>query len=212
MITRSDWQAVLDEMNAEDRTTLGEPPTVEEARAYLRGELAPDEEERMRARLVAYPELLQALTAPFPAEEAGGGKVLQFWRASTALAAGLALVFGALRWRAGTQREPRVLGEEYVLAADGRRGPSRQPVTFEADGESIVLIVPLFDGGAHPRYRLELVDDQNRVLLRTSLLPRPANDAFRVEASLDKGRYRVILYGVNGTREQRIDTYSLRVR
>ena len=212
MIRRSDWEAVLGEMTAEERATLGEPPTVEEARAYTRGELTPEEEERMRARLVAYPELAQALTAPFPSEDAEtrSGKVLQFWRASTALAAAVALVFGALLWRAGVRREPRVLAEAYVLSADGQRGGSSRPVTVNATGEPVVLSVPLYDGFA--RHRLELVDDANRVLWRSGVLARPLDDAFRIETSLDRGMYKVVLYGVEGTREQRVGTYSLRVR
>ncbi len=212
MIKRSDWQAVLDELIEEERATLGEPPTVEEAGAYMRGELAPEAEERMRMRLVAYPELAQALTAPFPSEEEPRpGRVLQFWRASTALAAAVALVFGAALWRGG-RREPRVLADAQQLFADGQRGGSSPPVTIDAHGEPVVLIVPVYDPGAYERYRLELTGDANRVLWRSGVLARRADDAFRFETSLEKGRYKVVLYGVEGEREQRLDTYSLRVR
>ena len=222
MIKRSDWQAVLDEMNAEDRDIAGEPPSVEEARAYLRGELTPEEEERMRARLVAYPELVQALTAPFPPEEAEvqevekvqkpSGKVLQFWRASTALAAMLALTFGALLWRESAGREPRVLAEAYVLSSDGQRSGSRSAGPIVAGGDAVVLAVPLFAGEAHSRYRLELVDEAGRVAWRSEVRARPADDAFRIETSLKRGKYQVVLYGVDGPQERRLDTYSLRVR
>src|SRR5215212_5892851 len=73
MISRSDWKAVHEDMIAEDRRTLGAPPTAEELLAYTRGELAPDEAERIRELLVAYPELAQALTEPFPEEDAKRG-------------------------------------------------------------------------------------------------------------------------------------------
>jgi hypothetical protein len=56
-------------LNAEERRRLGEPPTVEEMLAYERGELPPQDEERVRALLVAYPELAQALVMPFPDDD-----------------------------------------------------------------------------------------------------------------------------------------------
>src|SRR5687767_1942442 len=129
MIRKSDWQAIQEEMIAADRQQLGEPPTAEEMLAYTRGELSPEQEARVRQLLVSYPELVHTLTALFPTDdddslsrdevskrwtsfrsqihgkETRGGKVLQFWRASTALAAGLALVFGGLLWRE-MSREP----------------------------------------------------------------------------------------------------------
>lgn len=232
MIRKSDWQAVQDEMIAEDRRTLGAPPTVEEMLAYASGELAPEEEARVRALLVAYPELARALTVPFPAEGGEGvsqqdvsrrwksfqtqirpeekrGKVLQFWRTSFALAATLALVFGGLLWRE-SRDEPRVLGDAQLLAG-AQRGGASPPVTLDAGDAPAVLIVPLYGAGSFERYRLELVDTKERVLWRSGLLKRSDDDAFRIEVSLDAGDYRVVLYGVDATREQRLDTYSLRV-
>src|SRR5687768_11605132 len=167
MIRKSDWQAVQQEMIAADRQQLGEPPTAEEMLAYSRGELSPEEEARVRALLVAYPELAQALTARFPTGdddslsneevskrwksfrsrihgEAEGGKVLQFWRASTALAAGLTLVFGGLLWRE-MSRGPRVLPDPHQLYADGQRGGAGEAVTLTGSDEVFVLIVPLYN-------------------------------------------------------------------
>jgi hypothetical protein len=243
MIRKSDWQAVQDEMFAEDRASLGEPPTDEELHAYSSGELPPEEEERVRALLVAYPELARAMATPFPIDDteslpeqevsrqwrsfraqlasketgqkASGGKVLQFWRASAALAAGLALVFGGLLWREVTRHDPHVLGDRQVLLyADGARGGSRQPALVTPDGESMVLIVPLFNAGASQRYRLEIAD-KTHTLWRSDVLTRPADDAFRIELArgyLRPGTYQVVLYGAGGAREQRLETYSLRVR
>lgn len=237
MIRKSDWQAVQDEMIAEDRRTLGEPPTAEEVLAYSRGELAPEEEARVRSLLVAYPELTIALTAPFPTEDGEGvseeevsrrwksfraqvqpeekkeektGTVLQFWRASFALAATLALVFGGLLWRE-TRSQPRVLGEARELFAGGQRGGSSPPVTLDAGAPS-VLIVPLYASGSFERYRLELVGANDRVLWHSDPLKRPRDDAFRIEVSLDAGDYRVVLHGIQGAREQELDTYPLRVK
>ncbi len=70
MINKSDWQAVYERLTAEDRRMLGDPPTVEELEAYSRGELTPEEDERIRALLVAYPELAHAVAAEFPEDDA----------------------------------------------------------------------------------------------------------------------------------------------
>ena len=240
MIRKSDWQAVQQEMIAADRQQLGEPPTAEEMLAYSRGELSSEEEARVRALLVAYPELAQALTAPFPTgdddslsseevskrwksfqsrihgKEVPRGKVLQFWRASTALAAGLALVFGGLLWRE-MSHEPRVLPDPQQLYADGHRGGAGEAVTLTGSDEVFVLIVPLYNPGAFEQFRLEIVDagPGARTLWRGEVQPRRPDDTFRIEVPrsyLDAGRYRVVLYGVDGAREQRIDTYTIRVR
>ncbi|HET8773669.1 MAG TPA: hypothetical protein VFP80_07755 [Thermoanaerobaculia bacterium] len=239
MIRKSDWQAVQDEMIAEDRRTLGEPPTAEEVLAYSRGELAPEEEARVRSLLVAYPELTLALTAPFPAEDGEDvpeeevsrrwesfraqvrpqekdektGKVLPFWRASFALAATLALVFGGLLWHQ-SRPGPRMVGEVRELFAGGQRGGSSRPVTLDA-GTPAVLMVPVYATGSFQGYRLKLVGANDRVLWRSGLLERPADDAFHIDVPgdwLDAGDYRVVLYGIQGTREQELDAYPLRVR
>jgi hypothetical protein len=129
MITRTDWQAVHDQLMADERGRLGDPPTAEELLAYTRGELPAEEEARVRHRLVLYPDLVRTLTEPFPIEGAepgdsdylsdeefsrhwasmqrrmsrkqpvSGARVLQFWRVAAALAAGLAIVFGTLLWQ-----------------------------------------------------------------------------------------------------------------
>jgi len=69
MITKSDWKAVHEQMLADERRKLGDPPTFDEVLAYTRGELPAEEEERVRALLVAYPELALAVTEPFPDED-----------------------------------------------------------------------------------------------------------------------------------------------
>jgi hypothetical protein len=74
MITKADLQAVHTEMLAERRRDLGEPPTNEELFAFMRGELSPSEEVRVRELLVAYPELVRAMCEPFPDEAAQPGE------------------------------------------------------------------------------------------------------------------------------------------
>lgn len=73
MITKSDWQAVHQEMTADQRRKLGEPPTTEEMLAYGRGELSANDAERVRAWLVFNPEMARALTQPFPEDDAQPG-------------------------------------------------------------------------------------------------------------------------------------------
>jgi len=73
MITKSDFQAVQERLIAEERARLGDPPTVETMLAYTRGELNPEEEERVRALLVCYPDLARGLAEPFPAQDSNDG-------------------------------------------------------------------------------------------------------------------------------------------
>lgn len=136
MITKSDLEAVHEEMMAEERRRLGAPPSVDDMLAYSRGELSPADEERVRALLVCYPELARALATPFPTDDAkpddpdyvsdeevskqwealqdrlqkggDGPQVIRFWRRTAlALAASLVLAFGGLLWQA--RRNERVM-------------------------------------------------------------------------------------------------------
>lgn len=74
MISKSDWQAAAREASAADRQRLGEPPTAEEVRALLRDELSSSEAARVRALLVAYPDLARTLVTPLPQEDAQSGE------------------------------------------------------------------------------------------------------------------------------------------
>lgn len=238
MITKSEWQDVHDEMTAEDRRTLGDPPTAEEVAAYLRGELPEREETRVRALLVAYPALARTLTVPFPEEDgeplpdldrhwaefrtridrprpATGGRVLQFWRAAAALAAALAVVFGALLWRAQRElAEPRAAWQIAVLEMDGHRGAAPPATIVHPAGESLVLVVPLIGSSQYRQYRLDLATG-TRTLWRSEPLRRDDDTtSFSIDVPrtfLEPGRYRVELYGVEGARQEKLATYSLQV-
>src|ERR1051325_10204358 len=65
MITKTEWQGLHQQLMADERKRMGDPPTAEEVLAYMSGELSAEEEERIRERLVCYPELVRTLTAPF---------------------------------------------------------------------------------------------------------------------------------------------------
>ena len=64
MTTKSDWDAVRQDMTAEQRRKPGEPPAIEEMLAYSRGELSGEDAQRVQAWLAANPEMAQALTQP----------------------------------------------------------------------------------------------------------------------------------------------------
>lgn len=136
MITREELHSIHQQMMAE-RRDHGEPPTPEEMLAYVRGELSPEAAARIQDRLVAYPELLQTLTEPFPeGAEPGDEDYLsdaafaEHWKAmqkrmqpvvplrrsesprlwrnvSYALAASLICVFGAFLWQMRSNIELR---------------------------------------------------------------------------------------------------------
>jgi hypothetical protein len=64
VIGKAEWNIVQEKLNAEERRRLGDPPAVEEMLAYERGDLPPHDEERVRALLVAYPDLARAMAMP----------------------------------------------------------------------------------------------------------------------------------------------------
>ncbi len=245
MTTKSEWQEANRALEAEDRQRLGEPPAAEEVLAYMRGELPAHEAARVCERLVAYPELVRTLTAEFPAEGAEPGdpdympddefakhwaslqrrmprkepgRVLQFWPAISAIAAALAIVFGALYWQARTERAVPLVADLQILTPDGRRGGGDEAVPLTAQGDFYYLVVSLPGTPVFDTHRLEIVDasaNPPRSIWSTSVLPRPSSEIFPIlvpRTFLKPGKYQVVLYGVSGAREERIDTYTVRVR
>jgi len=238
MIMKSDLQAVLDQMRTEDRKTRIEPPTVDEMLAYRAGELSGDEEARVRELLICWPELLRALMTPYPDDDAEtlppevverqwtamrsqigasrGGRVLNFRNALTAIAATLAVVFGGLLWQAKMELlRPRALPQQ-ILTSDVRRGGSDSVTTLDSRGEAYLLVPTLSDERTFERYHFEIVDAANpQRQVGSGDLPRPEGDdtlAVMVpRASLPPGRYKLILYGVNGERKEQLETYTVQV-
>lgn len=233
MMNQSDWQAVRDAMLADDRATLGEPPTVEELLAYERGELSKDDAERVQRLLIAYPELARAYATPFPPEDTelpedvierqwrafragdrGGARVLQFWRWSAAAAAALAVLFGAMLWHEHNEMlRPRVLPEVILLTPQGQRGTVEQPVEITPSGDPVLLVVAIV--GDYETYRLDLIRTQSHERVWSSgELRRPKSDSFNVEIpsrTLTPGTYQVIAYGLRGNAEAQVATYSIYV-
>lgn len=236
MMNRTEWQAVRDALIADDRARLGEPPTVDELLAYERGELSEEEAERVRQLLVAYPELARAYAAPFPDEDAtlpddvidrqwnafrasrgSGARVLQFWRGAAAIAAAVAVVFGAMLWQARTElRQPRILaGEPTLLTPDGVRGLEQRHTPVTPEGDAVVLLVSIVGPTDYDTYRLELVDAESHKRFWSSApLRAPDSNSFNIEIpsrTLTPGTYEVRAYGLRGNAEALVATYTIDV-
>lgn len=245
MSTKSGWKAIHETMNELDGREVAEPPTAEEMVAYRRGELSADEEARVRALLVRYPELARAVATGIPTDDArpgdpdylseedldarwasmeksiGTGRVLQFHPAWTAIAAALALVFAGMYFRAESNVRqlrnelsvPRIASPQQVLLPDGNRGAS-DAMPLSVEGDSFFLAATLIGEARFPKYRLEIIDANGRMLWsRAELVPND-NDTFPIivpRSFLKPGTYQVVLYGIDGAREERVTTYTVRV-
>jgi hypothetical protein len=232
MMNENEWEAVRDALRAGDRAELGEPPTAEELMAYERGELSAEEAARVQQLLVAYPELARAYATPFP-EEAElpqevidrqwkafrprdtGARVLQFWRGVSAIAAALAVLFGAMLWQKHNDLlQPRVLPEAHLLTPDGRRGGEPQHYALTPHGDSVLLVVSIIGPADYDTYRLELLRGDQRIW-SSEAMPATASNSFDLvvpSALLAPGTYAVVAYGVRGSAQAQVATYTLDVR
>lgn len=221
-----------------------EPPTSDEMLAYMNGQLSAEEEEHFRDRLIPFPELVRTLAAPFPAEGAERGdvdylsdaeftrhwaamqkrmprgNVVQFWPSVAAIAATLALVFGALYWQAyNKQGQPRVLTVDgQTLFPDGnQRGSASDAATVTPHGDWYALVPVLMDERLFDNYRVELFDagvDPQRSLWSMSGLRRSENATLIVaipRSFLSPGVYRLAIYGSKGALEEHVNDYTFRV-
>ena len=216
MSTKADWQSVNQELMAEQRQRLGEPPTAEELLAYMNGELSANEEEVMRDRLVAWPEIARSLAEPFPDQPEAVVRNVFTYSKALALAAAVLLLFGGLLWREHTTAgEPRVTTEIIPLLSDGARGPESSP---ELPADSDYALVPsLVDQRPFAAYRVDIVraDRQpERAIWSRGNVQRREDDTLMIyvrRSYLKRGRYQLHVYGANGTREERLATYTFRV-
>ena len=144
------------------------------------------------------------------------GRMLHVWRFAAAIAAAIAVVLGASLWQANLKlAEPRIVSEQQVLFPDGRRGPGHEPVALSAQGDSVLLVIPLIEQSEYERYRLELVDAASRKSAwKSEPLPLHDDETFTLLVSrrfLDPGTYEVVVSGITGATEEKVATYSLRV-
>jgi len=238
MTTKSEFAAAL---MAENRQRRIEPPTAEEMLAFTRGELPPEEAARIRERLIAYPDLVRTLTAQFPeAAEPGdpdylsddefagrwaalqkrrqhpeGGRVLQFWRAFGAIAATLIVVLGGMLWQARSElKQPHAVWQQMDIWPDGQRGPGAKSYDLTA-GESYLLLPTLLNDQRFESYRVDIVDAANPSRrVRSDAVRRGETGSLVIvvgRESLKPGKYKLLVYGVNGARQEPVNTYTIRV-
>lgn len=224
MISRSDWQAVHDRMSEEERRNLGEPPTAEEVAAYLSGTLPAEAAARVRALLVAYPELARTLTTPFPADEAQpgdpghfsdeqldarwdafrtrhlgrGGRWIRLWQGVSAVAAALAVVATLSWWQARSElTQPRVASWNGQLLAPGAmRGAADAVPLVGREGEAFVIALAVLDAPAGGD-RVQILDARKNVVWESDLVPASAEHPLVVQVPagvVTAGRY-TIAYG-----------------
>jgi hypothetical protein len=239
MTTKSELSNANRNLLAEDQ---GEPPTAEEALAYTRGELSPDEEARIRQRLLAYPELVRTLTAPFPEPAESDhpdylsdhefarhwsalqkrrrqpDRALRFWRAFGAIAAAVAVVFGALLWRAQTElKKPQAAWQQHELYSDSLRGIGGQINTLTPNGEPYLLVPMLGPDVTADKLRAEIVEagpNSSRPVWSSEAVPRTPDGSFVIlvpRDSLKPGTYKLVVYGITGERQEPLNSYTLRV-
>ncbi|HXA18634.1 MAG TPA: hypothetical protein VN380_16690 [Thermoanaerobaculia bacterium] len=240
MMNQPDWNSVRDSLIADDRAKLGEPPTVDELLAYERGELSKEHAERVQQLLIAYPDLARAYATPFPPDDEAlpddvidrqwnafravnrpvsrsNARVLQFWRGVAAIAAAVAIVFGAMLWQTHTELlRPHVLPEAAILTPDGRRGLAEQPSAVTPTGDSVLFVVSLIGPTDYETYRLELVrGDSHTRVWSSDPLRATSSYSFNVEIPsrvLPPGTYQVIAYGLRGNAQEEVATYTVDVR
>lgn len=249
MITKADLDAVLDEIAEEKRRELGDPPPAAQMEAYARGQLPPDQEERVRESLAWNSDLARTQTEPFPAVGASPGEpgfvsgadlerrwtslqkrirrehdleprsVVRLWQWSAALAAGLAVVFGGLLWRAesdarrlrGELMEPRIIAEQHELGGAMRGGPPA--VSVGEDRGDVVFVASLFNHPGYEKYRVEIAGGQPQRTLWSETAPL---NGYRFSIVvprqfLQRGTYEVAVYGIEGTTERKLETYPLEI-
>lgn len=237
MNTNSDMEAVLQKLEAEDRAHLGGPPSAEELERYTRGELSAEEESRVRALLVAYPEVASVLTRPFPEDASMPDEELsRAWAALqprlsrreaevvpfrrhvwTAIAAALALVFGGLYVHEASRsraivNEPRMLGGENLLLPDGRRGAAEEPATLAGTSDAYLLSISIVPTARYRSYEVAIQDKSGKTLWSGNT-SAGEDDVLLIavpRAFLPVGRYQAVVDGV-GERRERVATYSFRV-
>ncbi|MEA2488647.1 MAG: hypothetical protein QOH21_439 [Acidobacteriota bacterium] len=148
-----------------------------------------------------------------------GGRVLPFWP-TLAAAAALLLVCGGLLFRAHSEpveytAMPSVAIDEVVLVSGARRGSEEVP-TVSAN-TNLLLTAPLVSEREYPDYRLDIVE-ADTVLRRTiwssrGLRHRP-DDTFHIlvpHAFLKPGKYRLVIYGLDGGKQDELAQYTVLV-
>lgn len=241
MISKTDLQAVLDEMRTEEHRTRPEPPTAEEMLAYRDGTLSAGEEARVREILLSWPELLHALMASVPADDAGdalpaavlerqwqamrgdlgikrgsdrGARILTFRNAITAIAAALAIVVGVVSWQQQREaRRPRMLAQTSVIMSSSRGAAGGNPITVRAADDN-VLSVQLDGDARYESYRVVILDDADHEIWRGDAV-RPQDETLSVflpHSFTAPGPYWLVVHGIRDGGDETLARHGLRVK
>jgi len=139
--------------------------------------------------------------------------VPQFWRTTAAIAAALALVFGGMLLKVWSDAGSARAGwEEVMLSPDGQRGPSSDGITLSGKGNSYGIVAPVGDAPEFDDYRMEIVDAGGKRVWSQPMPGRGDSDTLSIiipRKFLKPGKHQVVLYGVDGSREEKLTTYSL---
>lgn len=201
MTTRKDFDAAVESWAAGKRERLGGPPSSEEIAAYLRGDLSPEEHERVRTLLVLHPELNDFLKVR-----------RRTWLPAFNIAATIliAILGVALYVRRDTPEEPRVLAPAHVLRARDERAPA-PPLVLPRDVAVHRLIV---DPPESPSYRIELIDvseKEAKTVWRAERVRRNEGEPLEIllpRAFLEGRAYRLDVYGAYA---ERLESFRLQV-
>jgi len=97
---------------------------------------------------------------------------------------------------------------------EGSRGPAVSMPETTTGGDSTLLVAPLVGGREFTGYRMELQDEEGKTRWKSAPLQLRDDDSFSIllpRAFLRPGKYKVLLYGLDGAHEEQLATYPLRV-
>jgi hypothetical protein len=126
----------------------------------------------------------------------------------------LAVAFGVMFWRAERElKKPRLLVQED-FRPDGQRGLGAPSNDLTAAGD--FFFVPSVGEASYESYRAQIIDFGTPPrTVWTSEPVAPRNGAAVVVAlsrrSLKPGKYKLLVYGINGARQDELSSYTLRI-
>ncbi len=166
---------------------------------------------------------------PRLAEAAAAKRHGASWQMPTALAASLLVgVLGLSTWR-DQQRAIGDLRHEVAALSQPQLNAQIQdlfPASVQRSGRAsaveelsaarpITFVLTLDDPAKLPDYRIEIIDDGGAAVWSQRGLEMSPLETFELTLPpgfLDAGAYRLRLYGVDGDRDELLETYPLRVR
>lgn len=235
-MSNSDLKAVRDEILAADRRRFDTAPSNKTILAYWRGDLSGDEEDNVRELLACHPELAQAIAIPFGSDEALPHAIVDrqwtefrarmlptprrfIWQASTAIAATLALTFGALFWDArNALLAPRsIVAEQLLESSSTPEARGGAATILSADTGDVVLHISLHGVPRFASYRVDIMEISGREAYRRWSVDTQTGaqeDVLRIlipGGSLKPGQYELVTYGLEDTNSKELHRHPIRV-